>query len=188
MKKLTGPIIGLHFMRNNSVVIDKTYGLIQFSNLTMELKTVKQPPSETTVKHQPVISDDALTTAPRTTKTIRAFVSLPSEWNTTCTETPLEKFTETASLLISHSMSTIIDKRIAVRVTDTTESPYLIRKNTQIAEFSVMTTVQSNYIKPVDVAILSKIPPGDLELTAYLHQLLRTKKPAQEKNFLFLDT
>ena len=30
MKKLTGPIIGLHFMRNNSVVIDTTHGLIHF--------------------------------------------------------------------------------------------------------------------------------------------------------------
>ena len=31
MKKLTGPIFGLHFMRNNSVVIDTTHGLIHFS-------------------------------------------------------------------------------------------------------------------------------------------------------------
>ena len=30
MKRLTGPIIGLHFMRNNSVVIDTTHGLIHF--------------------------------------------------------------------------------------------------------------------------------------------------------------
>ena len=30
MKKLTGPINGLHFMRNNSVVINTTHGLIHF--------------------------------------------------------------------------------------------------------------------------------------------------------------
>ena len=30
MKELTGPIIGLHFMRNNSVVIDTTHGLKHF--------------------------------------------------------------------------------------------------------------------------------------------------------------
>ena len=30
MNKLTGPIIGLHFLRNNSVVIDTTHGLIHF--------------------------------------------------------------------------------------------------------------------------------------------------------------
>ena len=125
MKKLTGPIIGLHFMRNNSVVIDTLHGLIHFPHLTMQVKTAS---SETTTKPQLVISDEALNIPPTTTKTITAFIDHPSKWNTTGTVTLLEKFTETASLLVSHSMSTIIDKRIAVRVTNTTESPYLNKK------------------------------------------------------------
>ena len=102
--------------------------------------------------------------------------------------TPLEKFTETASLLISHSVSTIIDKRIAVRVTNTTESPYLFKKHTQIAEFSVVTPEQSKHIKPVDMAILSMIPQGDLDLTAYLNELLRTNKPEQQDNTFWFPT
>ena len=124
IKKITRPIIGLHFMRNNSVVIDMTHGLIHFPHLTMQVKTAS---SETTTKPQPVITDDALTIPPMTTKTITAFIDHPSKWNTTGTVTPLEKFTEIANLLISRSMSTIIDKRIAVRVTNTTESPYLMK-------------------------------------------------------------
>ena len=63
-------------------------------------------------------------------------------------------------------MSTIIDKRIAVRVTNTTESPYLIKKHTQVAEFSVVTLEQSEHSKPVDMAILSMIPQSDPDLTA----------------------
>ena len=140
MKKLTGPLIRSHFMRNDNVVIDTTHGLIHLPLLTMRVKTVS---SETTAKPQPVITDNALTVPPRTTKTITAFVDHPSEWNTTGAVTPLEKFTEKASLLISHSMPTINDKRRAVRVTNTTESPYLIKKYTQIAEFSVVTPEQS---------------------------------------------
>ena len=105
MKKLPGPIIGLHFMRNNSEVIDTTHGLIHFPHLTMQVKTAS---SETTTKPQPVITDETLTIPPTTTKTITAFIDHPSKRNTTGTVTPLEKFTETASLLISHSMSTII--------------------------------------------------------------------------------
>ena len=58
MTKLTGPLIGLHFMRNNSVVIDTTHGLIHFPHLTMQVKT---PSSETTTKPQPVITDEVLT-------------------------------------------------------------------------------------------------------------------------------
>ena len=143
---------------------------------------VKTTSSETTTKPQPVITDEALTIPPTTTKPITAFIDHPSKWNTTGTLTPLEKFTETASLLISHSMSTIIDKRIAVKVTNTTESPYHIKKHTQIAEFSVVTPEQSKHIKPVDMAILSMIPQGDPDLTAYLNELLRTSKPEQQDN------
>ena len=165
MNKLTGPIIGLHFKKNKSVVIDTTQGLKHLPHLTMQVETAS---SKTTTKPQPVITDEALTIPPTTTKTITAFIDHPLKWNTTGTVTPLENFTETASLLISHSMSTIIDKRIAVRVTNTTESPYLIKKHTQIAEFSVVTPEQSKNIKPVDMAILSMIPQGDPELTAYL--------------------
>ena len=167
-------MFGLHFARKNSVVIDTTHGLIHFPHLTMQVKTAS---SETTTKPQPVISDEALTVPPTTTKTITAFIDHPSKWNATGTVTPLEKRTETASLLISHSMSTIIDKRIAVRVTNTTESPYLIKKHTLIAEFSGVTPEQSKHVKPVDMAILSMIPQGDPDLTAYLKELLRTNKP-----------
>ena len=185
MKKLTGPIIGLHFMRNNSVLIDTTHDIIHFPHLTMQVKTAS---SETTTKPQPVILDEGLTIPPATTKTVTAFIDHPSKWNTTGTVTPLEKFTETASLLISHSKSTIIDKRTAVRVTNTTESPYRVKKHTQIAEFSVVTPQQSKHIKPVDMAILSMIPQGDLDLTAYLNELLRTNKPEQQNDTFWFPT
>ena len=179
MSKLTTPIIGLHFMRNNSVVIETTHSLIHFPHLTMQVKTAS---NETTTKLQPVITDGALTIPPTTTKTITVFVDHPSKWNTTWTVTPLEKFTETASLLISHSISTISDRRIAVWVTNSTEWPYLIKKHTQIAEFSVVTLEQSKHIKPVDKAVLSMIPQGDPVLTAYLNALLRTNKLKQQNN------
>ena len=58
-------------------------------------------------------------------------------------------------------MSTIIDRKIAVRVTITTESPYTINKNTKNAEISVVTPEQSKFIKPVDTAIFSMIPDND---------------------------
>ena len=185
MKKITGPIFGLHFMRNNSVVIDTTHGFIHFSHLTMQVKTAS---SGTTTKPQPVITEEALIIPPMTTKTITAFIDHPSKWNTKCTVTQLEKFTETAILLISHSIATIFDKRITVRVTNTTESPHLIEKHTQIAEFSVVTPEQSKNIKPVDMAILSMIPQDDPELTAYLNELLRTSKPEQQDNTFWFPT
>ena len=58
MKKIKKPIIGLHFMMNNSVVIDTTHGLILFPHLTTQVKTAS---SETNAKLQHVLTDDALT-------------------------------------------------------------------------------------------------------------------------------
>ena len=184
MKNLTRSINGLHYMRNNSVVPDTTHGQIHFPHLTMQVKTAS---SETTTKPQTVITDQAVTIPPTTTKTITALVDHPSKWNLTGTVTPLQKFTETANLLISHSISTIIHKRKAVGVTNATESPYLIKKHTQIAEFSVVTPEQSKHIKPVDMAILSNNPHGDPDLTASLNEFLRTKEAEQQNNiFWFL--
>ena len=185
MKNLTGPIIGLHFMRHNSVVIDTTHGLIHFPHLTMQVKSAL---SQTNAKPQAILIHDNITIPQMTTKTITAFVDHISEWNTTGTVTPVEKFTESASLIISHSMSTIIDRKIAIRVTNTTESPYTINKNTQIAEFSVVTPEQSKFIKPVDMAILSMIPEGDPDLITYLNELLRTSKTDQQANTFWFPT
>ena len=166
-------------MRHNSVVIDTSHCLIHFPHLTMQVKSALH---QTSAKPQVVLIHDNITRPQLTTKTITAFVDHVSEFNTTGTVTPVEKFTETASLKISHSMSTITDKMIAVRVTNTTESPYTINKNTQIAEFSLVTPEQSKFIKPVDMAILSMIPEGDPDLITYLTELHRTNKPDQQTN------
>ena len=101
-------------MRHISVVIDTTHGRIHFPHLTMQVKSAL---SQTSVKPQAVLIHDNITIPQMTTKTITAFVDHVSEWKTTGTVTPVEKFTETAGLLISHSMSTIIDRKIVLRVT-----------------------------------------------------------------------
>ena len=186
MEKLTGPIIGLHFMKHNSVVIDATYRLIHFPHyLTMQ---VKSSLSQTSAKPQLVLIHDNITIPQMTTKTITAIVHDLSEWNATGTVTPVEKFTGAASLKTSHSMSTIFDKELAVRVTNTTESPYTINKNTQIAEFSVVTPERSKFNKPVDTTILSMIPEGDPDLVTYLTELLRTNKPDEQSNTFWFPT
>ena len=167
-------------MRNNSVVIDTTHGLIHFPHFTMQVKATSKISAN--AKPQVILTNDALTDSTRTTKTITAFVDHPSEWNTTGTVTPLEKFKETANPLISLSISTILDRKVAVRATSTTETPYFIKRNTQIAEFSVVTPEQTKFIKPVDTALLSLIPEGDSDVTAYLNELFRKNKPEQQSN------
>ena len=162
------------------MIIHTTHGLIHFPHLTRQIKSAS---SGTSAKPQLVLIHDSITGPPMTTKTTTAFADHLSEWNTTGTVTPVEKFTETASLIISNSISTIIDRKIAVRVTNTTESPYTINKNTQMADFSVGTPEQSKLIRPVDTAIVNMIPEGDPDLTTQNEQTR-----SAEQNLLVSDT
>ena len=68
MEKLTGPIIGLHFMKHNSVVIDTTHGFIHFPHLTRQVKSAL---SQTSAKAQPVLIHDNITIPQMTTKQLQ---------------------------------------------------------------------------------------------------------------------
>ena len=185
MTTLTEPKRGLHFTRHNNVVVDTTHGLIHFPHLTMQDKNAA---IETSAKPQLVRFQDHTTVQLMTTKTITTFVDHPSEWHTTGTVTQVGKVTEAASLLISYSMSTKIDKNTAVRITNTTESPYLIKKAAKNSEFSKVTLEQSKVIRPVETAFLSLIPEGDPDSIDYLSKLLRTNKPELQNNTFWIAT
>ena len=58
MKNLTGPFIGLHFTRQNSVVVDTTHGFIHFPHLTMQVKCAL---SQTSAKPQVVLIHHSVT-------------------------------------------------------------------------------------------------------------------------------
>ena len=72
MKNLTGRIIGLHFMRHNSVVNDTTHGLIHFPHLTMQLKSAL---SHKSAKPPAVLIHDHITIPQMTTKTYTTLVT-----------------------------------------------------------------------------------------------------------------
>ena len=121
MKKCTRPIIGFHFMKHNSVVIDTTQCLIHFIYLT---KQVKSSASEKSVKLRGDFNGETLTELPMIKKTNTASVDHPCEGNKAGILIWLEKFTVVVSdLLIFHSLSTIIDKKVAITVTSTTDWP-----------------------------------------------------------------
>ena len=74
----------------------------------------------------------------------------------------------------------MFDKKLVVRLSDTTESLYLIKKNTHLAEYSVVTPEQFKFIKSANTANLCMIPEGDQVLNTYLIELL---SDAQNRTF-----
>ena len=185
MKNLTGPIIGLHFMRHNSVVIDTTHGPIHFPHLTMQVKSAS---SQTSAKAQTVLIHDSISIPQMTKKNNHIICWSPIGIENNRYRDPRGKIHRSRECdNIPFYLNSHWQKK-AVRVTNTTKSPYTIQTNTQIADWSVLTPVQSKFIKPVDTAILSMIPEGDPVLITYLTKLLRTKKPDQQNNNLWFLT
>ena len=180
MRNLTRPNKGLHFMRHNCVVIDTTHGVIHFPHLTIQAKIAV---SKASAKPQPVLIHNNTTNPPMKTKTITAFVCYPSEMLTIGTVTPVGDFTEAASVLISHSISTIIDKHSAVKVTNTTESPCFNQN-----KYTNFTPEQSKLIKIVETTVFSMIPEGYPDPFIYLNELLRTSKLEQQNNTFWFST
>ena len=76
MEDLRGHILGLHFIRHNSVVIDTTHGLIHFPHLTWQVKSAL---CQTSAKPQAVFIHESITKPQMTTKIITAFVDHLSE-------------------------------------------------------------------------------------------------------------
>ena len=70
LRNLIKPILGFHFMRDNSVVIGTTHGLIHFPHWTMQAKNYA---GEAAAKPQLVLIHYSITVPPMTTKTIKAF-------------------------------------------------------------------------------------------------------------------
>ena len=174
-KKPTRPINRLPF----SVIIDTTNGFSHFSQFTMQVKSAN---SVKKAKSPPVLSDNNLNILPMTTKTITAFVDHPSFETQRLLWFHYKKITETAVLPNSFSMSAITDKKLPMKVTNTTKLSDTVRKKTEITEFSVVTLEQSQLNKQVDTAILSMIPQGYSELTTYLIELPKTNKPEQQSS------
>ena len=137
---------------------------------------------------QVVLTHDNKTVPSMTTKIITAFVNHPAEENTTVTVTSVGKIREAAILLISHSLSAINHRKIKVRVHNTLESLESIMKDTQFAELSVVTSGATQFIKPVDMAFLGMNMEGYQDLITYLNEMLKTNKPEQQNNTIWLLT
>ena len=77
-------------------------------------------------------------------------------------------------------------KKVALKVTNTTQSLYLIKKNIQFLELSEVNPEENIFINPVDTETPSSFPEADTELTTYVNELLRTSKPEQQSNRFWL--
>ena len=131
-KRLTGPILGLTVLKNNSAILDVSQGLLHFPHLTYSIKTDEYTRNRKLYKVQ---IKNPLTIPPETTQTITGSTDIPSNVDTTGVINPATNHCSGDPLVVASSTSTASNRKIDIRVTNTTPTPYTIKRNTTIAEF-----------------------------------------------------
>ena len=73
-------------------------------------------------------------------------------------------------------METNSDKKLALCVTNTTESFYTMKNNMEIGELAVLNLAQCELLISINVATPSLFPKKDPDIIKYLNELLETDK------------
>ena len=149
-KQLTGPILGLTFLKNNSAILDVSQGLLHFPHLTYSIGTDEYTRNRKLYKVQ---IKNPHTIPPETMQTITSYTDISSSIDTIGVINPATNHCS-GDPLVASSISTASNRKIDVRVTNTTSTPYTIKKNLTIAEFKIMSPEEAKELKPLNTAAL----------------------------------
>ena len=127
------------------------------------------------------------TLAPYQCITVEASVNIRSIADTTGVIHPIPAHTEDKPIVIPSSLSIVHELKTPIRITNTSPTPFTIKKNTVVAEFHVTTPNEAKNIKPLSTAALKVLTEDDSEQALeYVNELLKTtKKPETSQQFWF---
>ena len=158
MTQSTYPIIGLAFLRKHAAILDTAHGTIDFPKIQITL-ALKDEMQKCNPKPITIRTGGKHTIPANATKTIFAAIAIESDKTITGTIQPLPQYDETAKLIVAPAITTAREKKIAVKVANTTDFPYTIRPNTKIAELQILKPSETKNIRPLDVAALNLLKP-----------------------------
>ena len=183
-QRLTGPILGLTFLKNNSAILDMSQGLLHFPHLTYSIATDENTRNRKLYRHH---TKSPITIPPETTQTISVHTNVSSNMDTTGVINPAINHCSGNTLVMASSISTAVDRKLDIRVTNTTHAPYTITKNTTVAEFKIMSPEEVKEWKPMNTAALKVLTEDDSEdAIIYINELLKTAdSPSPNQNFWF---
>ena len=137
MNQTSFPINGLAFLRKHAAILDTAQGTIDFPKIqiTMALTDEMQKcnPKPITIK------TEAKHTIPaHSTRTIYATIPVSTEHSITDTIQPLPQLDECAKMIVAPAIITATDKKVPIKIANTTEFPYTITTDTKVAELQIL--------------------------------------------------
>ena len=137
MNQTSFPMIGLAFLRKQAAILDTAQGTIDFPKIqiTMALTDERQKCNPKPI----MINTEAKHTIPaHSSRTIYASIPVSTEHPITGTIQPLPHFDECAKMIVAPAITTARDKKVPIKIANTTDFPYTIATPNKVAELQFL--------------------------------------------------
>ena len=147
MEKLTSPLIGLSFLQRNNTILDMRQGVLNFPFFSMQLNTADH---KYTNVMEPICIREDVTIPPNDRHLVPLASQLYEDTTVTRILQPSNTLTADGDIVLCAALVTLTNGQVSIRLNSFTDSPYTLKRGTQIATFTVLTPEQINNVKPID--------------------------------------
>ena len=174
MTSLTSPLIGLLFLQRNRTILDTREGIVNFPFFSMQLKNEDQTYPNVI---EPILNpvETILPPGKRTTLWVKSQIYTDDEKTGLIQPSPLLKNDE--DLLICPVISSTQNNKHMVQTSNFLDHPHTLKKETHIANFSILTPEQTKHIRPVNpTSVKHLLDNNHDDAIHYINSLLKTSK------------
>ena len=113
--------------------------------------------------------------------TIEAAINLRTQTNTTGIIHPTEQYSGDNQIAVASAFSTVPNSKIEVRVTNTSQTPFTLKKNATVAEVPILSPQQAKQLQPLNSAALKVLTDDNSNQTLiYVNELLKSAEITQK--------
>ena len=185
MEKLTSPLICLSFLQRNNTFLDMRQGVLNFPFFSMQLKTADH---KYTNVMEPICIREDVTIPPNDRHSVLTASQMYENTTVTGILQPSNNLTDDGDIAFCAALVTLTNGQVSVHLNNFTDSPYTLKRGTQVANFTVLTPEQLNfYVKPIDPVNTWHLLQDNPENAAYYaSSLIKSTKPEDFKeNYWF---
>ena len=184
MEKLTSPLIGLSVLQRNNPILDMRQGVLNFPFFSMQWKTADH---KYTNVMEPICTTEDVTIPPNDRQSVQLASQLYEDTTVTGILQPSNTLTDDGDIAFCAALVTLTNGQVSVHLNNFTDSPYTLKRGTQVANFTVLTPEQMKYVKPIDPVTTWHLLQDNPENAAYYaSSLIKSTKPEDSKeNYWF---
>ena len=174
MTNLTSPLIGLLFLQRNSTILEMRQGILNFPFFSMQLKNENRTYPNVI---EPILNPVETTLQPRKRTTIWVKSQIYTDNEATGIIQPSPLLENDEDLLICPALSSTLNNKQMVQISNFPDHFYTLKKGTHIANFSILTPEQTKHIRPVNPTSVRHLLNNSLDdAIHYINSLLKTSK------------